>query len=77
MTYYSATVAVAQPAAQRNISLGYLRAFLIGVIWMQYALLQTHLPTIAKIVLVWAGAVGLSWGIAAMLRRVPAVSRIL
>ncbi|MBB6245925.1 acyltransferase family protein [Rhodanobacter sp. A1T4] len=49
----------------------------IGVIWMQYALLQTHLPTIAKIVLVWAGAVGLSWGITAMLRRVPAVSRIL
>ena len=49
----------------------------IGVIWMQCALLQTHLPTIAKIVLVWAGAVGLSWGITAMLRRVPAVSRIL
>jgi hypothetical protein len=45
------------------------------VSWLQYALLKPQLPAIAKGSLVFAGAVLLSWGTTAALRRIPAVSR--
>ncbi len=46
------------------------------VTWMQYALLQAHLSPIAKGLLVFAGALALSWGSVAALRRIPAVARV-
>lgn len=49
----------------------------VAVIWLQYALLSTPLPALAKIVLVFAGAVALSWGATAALRRWPVAARIL
>ncbi|HMI20336.1 MAG TPA: acyltransferase [Sphingomonas sp.] len=47
------------------------------VVWLQFALLGTHLGSFAKGVLVFAAAVALSWASAALLRRLPAVARIL
>jgi len=47
------------------------------VIWLQYALLKASLPAIAKGSLVLLGAVLLSWGTTAVLRRIPAVARII
>ena len=49
----------------------------VGVIWLQYVLLMAPWPAIAKIALVFVGAVGFSWSVTAMLRRLPMVARIL
>lgn len=49
----------------------------VGVIWLQYALLTAPWPAIAKIALVFMGAVGFSWSVTAMLRRLPVVARII
>jgi peptidoglycan/LPS O-acetylase OafA/YrhL len=46
------------------------------VSWLQYALLPTSLPAVAKALIVFVGALGLSWGTAATLRRIPAVARV-
>jgi hypothetical protein len=47
------------------------------VSWLQYALLRTALPAIAKGSLVFSGTVLLSWGATAALRRIPAVARVI
>jgi hypothetical protein len=46
------------------------------VSWLQLSLLGVTLPGIAKTALVVIGAVGLSWGLSATLRRLPAVARV-
>jgi hypothetical protein len=47
------------------------------VLWLQYALLQTPLPAAAKAAVVFSGALALSWGTTATLRRIPAVARLI
>ena len=47
------------------------------VMWLQYALLGVALSAIAKGTLVFAGALALSWGTVALLRRVPGVARVI
>ena len=47
------------------------------VSWLQYALLKAQLPAIAKGSLVFLGTVLLSWGTTAVLRRIPAVARVI
>ncbi|HMK73678.1 MAG TPA: acyltransferase, partial [Myxococcaceae bacterium] len=47
------------------------------VSWLQYALLGSALSGAAKGSLVFAGAVVLSWGATAFLRRIPAFGRVL
>jgi peptidoglycan/LPS O-acetylase OafA/YrhL len=47
------------------------------VAWLQYTLLKTALPGVAKGLLVFAGAVALSWATTAALRRIPAVARVI
>jgi peptidoglycan/LPS O-acetylase OafA/YrhL len=47
------------------------------VVWLQFALLAVALSPIAKGVMVFVGAVALSWGIVAALRRIPPVARVL
>ncbi|MCC6652627.1 MAG: acyltransferase [Candidatus Eisenbacteria bacterium] len=44
---------------------------------LQYALLGVTLPGLAKALIVTAGAIAISWGITAALRRVPGVARVL
>jgi hypothetical protein len=44
------------------------------MIWLQYALLKATLPAISKGPLVLLGAVLLSWGVTAVIRRIPAVA---
>jgi peptidoglycan/LPS O-acetylase OafA/YrhL len=46
------------------------------VSWLQYALLPAALPAVVKGATVFAGALGLSWGFAAAIRRIPAVARV-
>jgi surface polysaccharide O-acyltransferase-like enzyme len=45
------------------------------VSWLQLALLKAHMPGLAKGSVVFLGAVVLSWGTAALLRRIP-LSRV-
>jgi len=47
------------------------------VVWLQFALLAVALGPIAKGSVVFVGAVALSWGIVAALRRVPVIARVL
>ncbi len=47
-----------------------------SVTWLQFALLDAPLPGYAKAAPVFTGAVALSWGLSAMVRRIPAVARI-
>jgi len=46
------------------------------VSWLQYALLPASLPGYAKFAVVFIGALGLSWLTAAVLRRIPAIARV-
>jgi len=45
------------------------------VTWLQYALLRSELPGVAKALLVFAGAVASSWAVTAAARRIPAIAR--
>jgi hypothetical protein len=54
----------------------YLTHYVV-VSWLQYALLRSALPGIAKGSLVFLGTVALSWGATAALRRIPAVTRVI
>jgi peptidoglycan/LPS O-acetylase OafA/YrhL len=47
------------------------------VSWLQYALLPSAMPAIAKGTLVFLGTVLLSWASVAALRRIPAVARVI
>jgi len=47
------------------------------VLWLQYALLPANFPAIVKAALVFSGALALSWGTTAALRRIPAVARVI
>lgn len=46
-------------------------------VWLQYALLPTALPAPLKGLIVFAGTVGASWSVTALLRRVPLVRDVL
>lgn len=47
------------------------------VSWLQYALLKTPLSGLAKGSCVFLGALALSWGVTAALRRIPGVARVI
>jgi hypothetical protein len=47
------------------------------VTWTQFSLLGVDLPGLAKAALVTATAIGASWGVSTLLRRIPGVSRVL
>jgi peptidoglycan/LPS O-acetylase OafA/YrhL len=47
------------------------------VVWLQYALLRIELPGLAKALLVTVAGIGLSWALAAALRRLPGLRRVL
>jgi surface polysaccharide O-acyltransferase-like enzyme len=47
------------------------------VVWLQYALLNTEAPGLAKAIFVTVAGIGLSWGLTAALRRLPGLRAIL
>jgi peptidoglycan/LPS O-acetylase OafA/YrhL len=47
------------------------------VSWLQYALLPAALPAIAKWLIVFPGALMLSWALAGSIRRIPSVARVI
>ena len=61
----------------RNNAYGIYLLHYIFVIWLQYALLKSHLSGFGKSTAVFSTAVALSWITTAALRRIPAVARII
>jgi fucose 4-O-acetylase-like acetyltransferase len=60
--------------AWENLSQNAYAIYLIHyvfVVWLQFLLLGVPLPAVAKAVLVFSGTLALSWGVAALLGRVP------
>jgi len=49
----------------------------IFIIWLQYALYDPPLPALVKFALVFAGTLALSWGLVALLRKIPFVARMI
>ncbi len=47
------------------------------VAWVQYALLPASMPGLVKGVIAFLGALALSWGTVAALRRIPSVRRVI
>ncbi|MHC4249485.1 MAG: acyltransferase [Planctomycetota bacterium] len=49
----------------------------VFTIWIQFALLSVPWPALAKFGVAFAGALTLSWGMSMLVRRIPAVRRVL
>jgi hypothetical protein len=49
----------------------------VFVSWIQYALLKSSLPGLAKGSLVFLGTLALSWSVTAAIRRIPSVARVI
>lgn len=59
----------------RDSAYGLYLIHYVFVIWLQYFLLSAPLSSLAKAALVFAGALIMSWGITAAIRRIPTVAR--
>ena len=51
--------------------------FILFAIWLQYALLAAGIPALAKVAFVFAATLALSWGTAAVLRRLPGFALVI
>ncbi len=49
----------------------------IFIIWLQYAVYDYGWPAIVKFAVVFVGTLSLSWGVTALLRRIPVVARMI
>ena len=61
-----------QPSAYGIFLLHY-----IFIIWLQYAVYDYSFPAVVKFAIVFAGTLSLSWGFTLMLRKIPAVARMI
>ena len=61
-----------QPSAYGVFLLHY-----IFIIWLQYAVYDHSFPAFVKFAIVFAGTLSMSWGLTVMLRKIPAVSRMI
>jgi hypothetical protein len=61
-----------QPSAYGVFLLHY-----IFIIWLQYAVYDYSLPAFVKFAIVLSGTLSLSWGLTVMLRKIPAVARMI
>jgi surface polysaccharide O-acyltransferase-like enzyme len=61
-----------QPSAYGVFLLHY-----IFIIWLQYAVYDHSFPAFVKFAIVFAGTLSMSWGLTVMLRKIPAVARMI
>jgi peptidoglycan/LPS O-acetylase OafA/YrhL len=88
---FSAAMAFAEPAfflrfaksplrlldAIRPSAYGIFLVHYIFIIWLQYAIYEPALPAFVKFVIVFAGTLSMSWGLVALLRKIPVVARMI
>jgi surface polysaccharide O-acyltransferase-like enzyme len=63
--------------AIRPSAYGIFLTHYIFIIWLQYAVYDYSWPAGVKAAVVFAGTLSLSWGLTVMLRRIPAVARMI
>jgi hypothetical protein len=63
--------------AMRPSAYGIFITHYIFVIWLQYAVYDYNWPAIVKFAVVLVGTLSLSWGVTALLRRIPVVARMI
>jgi peptidoglycan/LPS O-acetylase OafA/YrhL len=63
--------------AMRPSAYGIFLVHYIFIIWLQYAVYDYSWPAAVKAAVVFAGTLSLSWGLTVMLRRIPAVARMI
>ncbi|WMT76571.1 acyltransferase [Bradyrhizobium sp. Ash2021] len=63
--------------AMRPSAYGIFLVHYIFIIWLQYAVYEYSWPAEVKAAVVFAGALSLSWGLTVMLRKIPAVARMI
>jgi surface polysaccharide O-acyltransferase-like enzyme len=88
---YSAAMAFAVPAislrfaqsrcglldALRPSAYGVFLVHYIFIVWLQYAVFDYSFPAFVKFAIVFIGTLSLSWGLVVLLRRIPAVARMI
>jgi len=88
---FSAAMAFAEPAfflrfakaplklldAIRPSAYGIFLVHYIFIIWLQYAIYDPPLPAFVKFAIVFAGTLAISWGLVALLRKIPFVARMI
>jgi peptidoglycan/LPS O-acetylase OafA/YrhL len=88
---FSAAMAFAEPAfflrsakvgmlvldAMRPSAYGIFLVHYIFIIWLQYAVYDPPLPAVVKSAIVFTGTLSLSWASVVMLRKIPAVARMI
>ena len=63
--------------AMRPSAYGIFLVHYIFIIWLQYAVYDYSWPAAVKAAVVFAGTLSLSWGLTVMLRKIPAVARMI
>ena len=63
--------------AVRPSAYGIFLTHYIFIIWLQYAVYDYSWPAVVKAAAVFAGTLALSWGVTALLRRIPLVARMI
>jgi hypothetical protein len=63
--------------AMRPSAYGIFLVHYIFIIWLQYAVYDYTWPAAVKAAVVFTGTLALSWGITAMLRKIPVVARMI
>ena len=88
---FSAAMAFAEPAfflrfaksglrvldAMRPSAYGIFLVHYIFIIWLQYAVYDPPLPAVVKFAIVFTGTLSFSWGSVVLLRKIPAVARMI
>src|ERR1700737_416959 len=63
--------------ALRPSAYGIFLLHYIFIIWLQYAVYDYSFPAAVKFAIVFAGTLSMSWGLTAILRKIPAVARMI
>jgi surface polysaccharide O-acyltransferase-like enzyme len=63
--------------ALRPSAYGIFLSHYIFIIWLQYAVYEYSFPTFVKFAVVLSGTLSMSWGLTVMLRKIPAVARMI
>jgi surface polysaccharide O-acyltransferase-like enzyme len=49
----------------------------VFIIWLQYAVYDPRFPAVVKFAIVFTGTLSMSWALTVLLRRIPALARMI
>jgi hypothetical protein len=68
---------IGEPWRSRPQAYGIFLTHYIFIIWLQYAVYDYSWPAIVKFAIVLSGTLALNWSVTVLLRRIPAVARMI